>query len=175
MIGGGYFLATILQTKSMTATMSNPNVKTSFVLIRPPPFGVDRPPSDSPIISSLSNLVNIPQQKTKPLDAQRASWYNLCYKGGVHGSGRFPLYVLELEKNRLIFMGWLFLQCQIENTKDNRGQQSKKHQHFRQCHSGHLPSFRGWGYNRATLIACTYYTMLVENCKYHGKTKNEAP
>ena len=62
--------------------MSNPNVKTSFVLIRPPPFGVDRPPSDSPIISSLSNSVNIPQQKTKPLDAQRASCYNTNQKGG---------------------------------------------------------------------------------------------
>ena len=53
---------------SKIASMTNAiKVQTSITVMRSPPFGVDRPPSDSPIISSLSNLVNIPQQKTKPL------------------------------------------------------------------------------------------------------------
>ena len=41
--GSGYFLVTeILYTRSTTATISNSNVKTSFVLIRSPPLRVDR-------------------------------------------------------------------------------------------------------------------------------------
>ena len=53
---------------SKIASMTNAiKVQTSITVMRSPPFEVDRPPSDSPIISSLSNLVNIPQQKTKPL------------------------------------------------------------------------------------------------------------
>ena len=44
---------------SKIASMTNAiKVQTSITVMRSPPFGVDRPPSDSPIISSLSNPVN---------------------------------------------------------------------------------------------------------------------
>ena len=92
---------------SKIASMTNAiKVQTSITVMRSPPFGVDRPPSDSPIISSLSNLVNIPQQKTKPLDAQRASWYNLCYKGGSRGqTAVVPKSSLQLVETPLLSLG----------------------------------------------------------------------